>query len=101
MGINVYEDQKTGEAVITLGRNFDFNSRREFSEAYSRFAPYRNFILDFETVEEVDNSAFGMLLLMREYARGMESTITISGCKNEIADSLELPILAGLFEIKS
>jgi HptB-dependent secretion and biofilm anti anti-sigma factor len=100
MSIHVRADQITGEAVITLGQNFGSNNRIEFWEAYSQFDPYGNFTLDFDTVEEVDSSAFGMLLLMREYAKGMESTITILGCNNTVARSLELPILHGLFEVK-
>jgi anti-anti-sigma regulatory factor len=100
MAINVYEDQNTGEAVIKLGRQFDFNIRKEFYEAYSSFEPYRNFLIDFNAVETVDDSAFGMLLLLRKYAGGVESITTIFGCKENIAESLELPILHGLFEIR-
>jgi anti-anti-sigma regulatory factor len=100
MSINTFEDQNTGEAVIKLGREFGFNSRLEFSEAYSKFEPYKNFKLDFEPVEKIDSSTFGMLLLMREYAKGIDSTITITGCNNKVADSLELNILSGLFEIR-
>jgi HptB-dependent secretion and biofilm anti anti-sigma factor len=101
MGIQVYEDTNTGNAVITLGQNFDSRSRKEFSAAYSQFEPYRNFLLDFEPVEKVDSSSFGMLLRMREYAKGLDSTITISGCDENIASTLELPILEGLFELKN
>ncbi len=100
MAINVYEDLETGEAVIKLGRTFDFNSRREFFEAYSKFEPYRNFLVDFNDVENVDDSAFGMLLLLRRYAGGVESVTTIYGCSQDVANSLELQILNGLFEIR-
>jgi anti-anti-sigma regulatory factor len=99
MGIDVYENLKTGEAVIELGNTFGSNSRKEFFDAYSSFEPSRNFLLDFNAVNDVDDSCFSMLLLMSKYVR-FDSEITITGCYNNLANNLDLSMLNGLFKIR-
>ncbi len=79
MDIQTYEDLETGDAVITLGPSFDMASGDEFSKAYSKFDPCGNFRIDFEPVQNVDPEAFGLLLGMRRWARGVDATITITG----------------------
>ncbi|MBF0445878.1 MAG: anti-sigma factor antagonist [Magnetococcales bacterium] len=99
MGIDVYENLQTGEAVIELSNTFGSSSRKEFFEAYSSFDPSRNFLLDFNAVNDIDDSCFGMLLLMSKYVR-FDAEITITGCYDNLANTLDLSLLNGLFKIR-
>ena len=101
MSIHVYEDEKTGEVVIALGRNFDFNAKMEFYWAYSSFEPCRNFLIDFNDVEFVDYSSLITLLMFKEYISGFKLKVAISGCEHDgINTFLNLPMFDGYFELR-
>lgn len=67
--------------TITLEERFNFEIHRDFRDAYSKHPPASSFIVDMSRVEYLDSSALGMLLLLREFAGGDKSTISIVHCK--------------------
>jgi anti-anti-sigma factor len=99
MALTVSQSDKTGDITITMGSRFDFNTHREFREAYSNADPSSEFIIDMKNTSYMDSSALGMLLLLREYAGGGNAKIIITNCDTEIQKVLEISNFDQLFNI--
>jgi hypothetical protein len=100
MGINVYEDQETGEAVITLGQRFDATVIRDFIEAFSRFEQDRNFLINLKDVEGFGFSSLTLLLLLSSYLVRDKSRIYVTRCNhNSVNKAVKFPLFKVLFKI--
>ena len=80
------EVQADGKTIkITTGLRFDFNSHREFRDAYEK-SPARltQYIIDMRATEYMDSAALGMLLVLREHAGGDEAKISLSNVGAEL-----------------
>lgn len=89
--------------VVNIGvtGRFDFSSHKEFREAYRSTPEGSNneYNIDMSATEYVDSSALGMMLLLREYAGGDESNVSITGCRKEVKDILIVSNFDKLFKI--
>ncbi len=100
LSTRVADDGK--QVVISISGRFDFNLHREFRLAYENLAGTvgkPRYVVDLGGTEYLDSSALGMLLLLREYAGGDQSDITISNCRSEIKDILDISNFHKLFKI--
>ena len=86
MGMNINLREESGEVVIKGSGRFDFESHQDFGEALkaANCHDYNKFVVDMSSVEDLDSSALGMLLLLRESAGGEKSDVSIVNCKNKI-----------------
>ena len=90
-------------AVLTInieGR-FDFSSHQEFRRAYENVskAP-AEYVVDMKATTYLDSSALGMLLLLRDYAGGDSSNISIANCNDDVKKILSISNFEQLFTIK-
>ena len=86
--------------TITVNGRFDFSKHREFRKAYeSSAAKASHFVLDMASVEYMDSSALGMLLILREHAGGDSAQVRIENCGTEIRDILSTANFEKLFDI--
>ena len=102
MGIkgNIESDGKT--LVISIDGRFDFTLHKDFREIYTGSSSEHSlnkYIIDLSSTNYMDSSALGMLLLLREYAGGDSSNITVRGCNPEIKEILEISNFDRLFKI--
>ena len=68
-----------GRSVIRLLGRFDFNSHREFREAVEQALGTEDsteVAVDLGSVEYLDSSALGMLLMLRDKAQGAGKTVS-------------------------
>jgi len=92
-----------GRARLVLNGRFDFNSHASFNETTDsllRQASISELELDFDQVKYIDSSAMGMLLLLKERAKGASKSITLLNCKGAVAQVFELSNFRRLFTIK-
>ena len=82
---------------ITITGHFDFNTHQDFRNAYKKANPHAAFIIDMTHTDLVDSSALGMLLLLREFAGGDKSDISIIGCNEDIMSVFEVSNFSKLF----
>jgi anti-anti-sigma factor len=85
----IIAEMTSDERVVILrveGR-FSFGVHEEFRRAYQEtWRPGLHYVLDMRSVEYLDSSALGMLLLMREYVGEGAGLIRILGCSAPMKD---------------
>jgi anti-anti-sigma factor len=80
-----------GKAILRLRGRFDFNSHREFRRGYEpplRQRDVREFELDMRQLESLDDSALGMLLLLRDRAAEGNKAVRLTNCGGSIRETL-------------
>jgi anti-anti-sigma factor len=90
-----------GSAVIRLQGRFDFNSHRDFREAVDAAlaSPATAITVDLAGVEYLDSSALGMLLMLRDRAKGAAREVKLAGCRNAVKQILDIANFGKLFTI--
>lgn len=88
-------------AVIRLQGRFDFNAHREFREAIdtSLSSPASAVSVDFGSVDYLDSSALGMLLMLRDRAKGVGREVTLANCRGAVKQILDIANFGKLFTI--
>jgi len=90
-----------GRAVIRLQGRFDFNAHRDFRDAIDS-ALSANAVavsVDFGSVEYLDSSALGMLLMLRDRAKGVGREVTLTNCRGAVKQILDIANFGKLFKI--
>lgn len=90
-----------GRAVIRLEGRFDFNSHRDFREAIDTVlaSPSGAIVVDLGSVEYLDSSALGMLLMLRDRARGAAREVALTSCRGAVKQILDIANFGKLFSI--
>ena len=99
MNVTVKNAEQGNTIIITTGSRFDFNSHKEFRDAYSSASPDSRFTIDMKNTSYMDSSALGMILLLREFAGGNASRINIVNCDTEILKVFQISNFDQLFSI--
>ncbi len=89
------------QVTIYIQGRFDFSSHQEFRSAYEKLshAP-TNYRVDLQGTSYLDSSALGMLLLLRDYAGGEQSSIQIVNCAPDVKKILLISNFEQLFDIQ-
>ncbi len=89
-------------ARMSLGGRFDFSAHRAFRETSEQLLAregVQELELDLGTVEYLDSSALGMLLMLRDKARNAQRAIRLSNCSAPVRQVLDIANFGKLFEI--
>jgi anti-anti-sigma factor len=90
------------KAVIKLSGRFDFNAHREFRTAYDPLvtdAGVNAVLVDFSSVDYLDSSALGMLLMLRDKLGGVNKDVALTGVKGNVKQVLDIANFGKLFQI--
>jgi HptB-dependent secretion and biofilm anti anti-sigma factor len=89
------------EATISVSGRFDFDLHAEFRKALDtvRKNNSAHVTVDLGAVEDMDSSALGMLLLLRDTLGGDKAHVKIVRCRPEIRDMLVMANFQGMFQI--
>lgn len=88
------------ELIIQLQGNFDFNQYEEFTDSYQKYDHvFKKYIVDLSEVKAVDSSGLGMFLLLRDYAGGDSSEVSLVNPNPIIREVLETSNFKKLFSI--
>jgi len=91
---------KDGKVTISIQGRFDFGIHQDFRNAYERADPKPNsFEVDLRATSYLDSSALGMLLLLRDYAGGDTSNVSITNANDEVSKILKISNFEQLFTI--
>lgn len=89
-----------GETVtIGLPSEFDFRVHKEFRDAHKHPRQDVQYVIDFSQTENMDSSALGMLLLMREELGNDKARVKFINCRPNIKQLLEMANFNQLFDI--
>ena len=92
-----------GKAKIKLNGRFDFNAHRTFRESYDSalgVSEVKEFVIDFASVDYLDSSALGMLLMLKEKAQAANKSVTLSNCQGTVKQVLDIAHFSKLFTIR-
>lgn len=89
------------ELTISIQGRFDFAAHQEFRDSYERVeCDPSSYILDMNDTTYLDESALGMLLLLRDHAGGDSSSIHIVNCNSDVKKILTISNFEQLFTIQ-
>jgi HptB-dependent secretion and biofilm anti anti-sigma factor len=91
-----------GRVVIRLEGRFDFSAHREFREAVDsalKEGGGRELVVDLAGVEYLDSSALGMLLMLRDRARGGGRSVSLANGRGAVKQVLEIANFNKLFTV--
>lgn len=90
------------KAQIKLSGRFDFNAHREFRAAYDPLiadAVVQSVTVDFSSVDYLDSSALGMLLMLRDKLGGVNKEVVLAGVQGNVKQVLDIANFGKLFQI--
>nr|WP_082306443.1 STAS domain-containing protein [Mizugakiibacter sediminis] len=91
MSISAEHDREHGCLTIRVQERFDFSVHKQFRDAYLKLpAPARSYVIDLAGTEEMDSSALGMLLLLREHAGGDRAEIRVVNASPAVRNILRI-----------
>lgn len=87
--------------TIELTGRFDFNAHREFREAVDKAIQENSseIKIDLVNVDYLDSSALGMLLMVRDKAKGMGKTVSLANCRGAVKQVIDIANFGKLFPI--
>lgn len=103
MAMTVQNKISDETAEIKLSGRFDFSSHRDFRQGYEEIlntSGLKQLVLDMDSVEYIDSSALGMLLLLREKALNVNLDIILKNCRGPVRQVLEVANFNRLFKIE-
>ncbi len=87
-------------SVIKLPARFDFQLMQDFRAAVDGIidqSPCRRIVIDFASTEYLDSAALGMLLVLRDRARGSGKAVILAKARGAVKDVLEIANFGKLF----
>lgn len=93
---------KDGEALVKLSGRFDFNAHRDFRAAYEPLmdnAELQAVTIDLGSVDYLDSSALGMLLMVRDKAGTANKKLTLANAQAGVKQVLDIANFGKLFQI--
>jgi len=100
MSVSTTVSSDQNEVTIQVTGRFDFSTHREFVSAYKEHPKGELFfVVDLQGADYMDSSAMGMLLQLREYAKGDKNVRLING-NDGIREILRIANFDKLFTIE-
>lgn len=94
--------KEAASATIKLNGRFDFNTHRDFRAAYEPLIAdptVKVVTVDFASVDYLDSSALGMLLMLRDKMGGVNKDVTLVGVQGNVKQVLDIANFGKLFRI--
>lgn len=91
-----------GCAEVKLSGRFDFNAHRDFRAGYEPLfadAEVKSVNIDLGSVEYLDSSALGMLLMLRDKASAANKALALTNVHGPVQQVLEIANFGKLFRI--
>jgi anti-anti-sigma factor len=93
-------DEQKSQVTIVIDGRFDFAQHKAFRDAYRDVDAKRmKFVVDLAGASYLDSSALGMLLLLRAYAGGETTRVSITGCGEDVRRVLKIANFEKLFQL--
>ncbi len=92
---------RDGNTVIVLNGRFDFNAHREFRETVDqsvRETPSKIHV-DLASVDYLDSSALGMLLMLRDKAKGAGKEVLLANARGAVKQVIDIANFGKLFTL--
>jgi anti-anti-sigma factor len=98
MGLETVKQSDNCTIIRVQGR-FDFSCHASFRDAYANAPGGSEFIIDMAEASYMDSAALGMLLLLREHVQQQGGRVSITNCRGQTYDVLQIANFHRLFKI--
>jgi anti-anti-sigma factor len=101
--MNIATSINSNQARIRLAGRFDFNSHRHFKQACEGALTepaVGEVVVDMASVDYLDSSALGMLLILRDRGTAANKRIVIENCAGAVSDVLRIANFQKLFTMR-
>ena len=98
MGLETVRQGDTCIVIKIVGR-FDFSCHAAFRDAYTGAPSGCEFVVDMADASYMDSAALGMLLLLREHVQQQGGRVSITNCRGQTYDVLQIANFHRLFKI--
>jgi anti-anti-sigma factor len=90
-----------GKTAIVLQGRFDFNAHREFREAVDQAVKEAGaeISVDLGGVDYLDSSALGMLLMLRDKAKGAGKEVMLANARGAVKQVIDIANFGKLFTL--
>ena len=85
------------DTIISITGRFNYALNVPFREAYEAEDPGRHFIIDFAETQDIDSSALGMLLLLREHTDAAD--VELINARANVRKALEIANISRIFKM--
>jgi HptB-dependent secretion and biofilm anti anti-sigma factor len=99
MSITTSKPDDGKDLIIKVGGKFDFSLHNEFRKSYKDETVTGEYHVDLSDTEYLDSSALGMLLLLKEHAESVSSSVKIINAGSDIKEILVIASFDKLFTI--
>jgi anti-anti-sigma factor len=92
---------RDGKIVIVLQGRFDFNAHREFRESVEQAVKESAGAIqvDLAGVDYLDSSALGMLLMLRDKAKGASKEVVLANARGSVKQVIDIANFGKLFSL--
>ncbi|MDP1527266.1 MAG: STAS domain-containing protein [Rhodocyclaceae bacterium] len=92
---------RDGNTVVVLNGRFDFNAHREFRETVDQAVKETaaKIHVDLGGVDYLDSSALGMLLMLRDKAKGAGKEVLLANARGAVKQVIEIANFGKLFPL--
>lgn len=94
---HVSSDEKT--VTITIDGMFDLSMQGDFRKAYEASGNSMRYVIDLRNTDYMDSSAFGMLLVFKDYVGGDNADISIINTSEDIRRSFSMLQFDRIFSV--
>jgi len=94
---HVSSDEKT--VTITIDGMFDLSLQSDFRKAYEESGRSVHYIIDLRDTDYMDSSAFGMLLVFKDYVGGEHADISIVNTSEDLKRSFSMLQFDRMFNV--
>ncbi|MBI1424232.1 MAG: STAS domain-containing protein [Gammaproteobacteria bacterium] len=90
-------DNKT--VTISIDGMFDLSLQGDFRKAYEESGKGKRYVIDLRGTEYMDSSAFGMLLVFKDYVGGDKAEISIVNTSDDLRKSFSMLQFDRMFDV--
>lgn len=94
---HISNDEKT--VTIVIDGLFDLSLQRDFRKAYEGSGKQVKYIIDLRDTDYMDSSAFGMLLVFKDYVGGEDADISIINTSDDLKKSFAMLQFDRMFDV--
>lgn len=101
MSITTMANNEKNEVKMKISGRFDFDSHDDFGKVLemTKSLPDANYVIDLSNVDDIDSSALGMLLLLRDALGGENARLTLVNCKKTVIEEFKVVNFDKMFSI--
>jgi len=90
------------DLTITIQGPFNFSTQQEFRDAYEKVTGSpKTYTINLEETTTLDNSALGLLLMLRDYAGTRSDSVRLINCNENVIGLFSICNFEQLFSIET